>query len=78
MKLIVGMSGATGAIYGVRLLERLRAAKEKPDEPFFLAVGFVKPHLPFVAPKKYWDMYDPATIPLRTIDHLPSGCPDEP
>ncbi len=29
-----------------------------------LAVGFIKPHLPFVAPKKYWDLYDPAQIEL--------------
>lgn len=36
------------------------------EEPFFLAVGFVKPHLPFNAPEKYWDLYDPAQITLAT------------
>lgn len=34
------------------------------DEPFFLAVGFYKPHLPFCAPKRYWDLYDRDAIPL--------------
>jgi len=38
------------------------------DKPFFLACGFVKPHLPFFAPKRYWDLYDPSklTIPGNT------------
>lgn len=36
----------------------------KKDQPFWLGVGFIKPHLPFVAPKKYWDLYDPAKIQL--------------
>ena len=36
----------------------------KKDQPFWLGVGFIRPHLPFVAPKKYWDLYDPATIRL--------------
>jgi iduronate 2-sulfatase len=44
-------------------------------EPFFLAVGFLKPHLPFVAPKKYWDLYDPTKIPTPLINHLPEGAP---
>jgi len=45
-------------------------------EPFFLAVGFVKPHLPFVAPKKYWDLYDPAKIQLAPNPFRPKGAPD--
>lgn len=56
-------------------IERLRAAKEKPDEPFFLAVGFVKPHLPFVAPKKYWDLYDRSAFKLAEVRTPPEGAP---
>ncbi len=56
-------------------VKRLHALKAK-GEPFFLAVGFLKPHLPFVAPKKYWDLYDPAKIPGPAIDHLPEGAPE--
>ncbi len=41
----------------------LAELKEK-DEPFFFAVGFSKPHLPFVAPSKYWDLYDREEMPL--------------
>ncbi|MBT3666305.1 MAG: sulfatase [Opitutae bacterium] len=37
---------------------------KKPDQPLFLALGFKKPHLDFVAPKKYWDMYDREKIQL--------------
>ncbi len=36
----------------------------KKKQPFFYAVGFAKPHLPFVAPKKYWDLYDHSKISL--------------
>lgn len=49
----------------------------KMDQPFFLAVGFFKPHLPFVAPKKYWDLYDRANIHLPETYHRPKNAPDE-
>ncbi len=52
-------------------LDRLAA---KP-QPFFLAVGYVRPHLPFVVPNKYWDLYDPATIPLAEHALLPKNTP---
>lgn len=41
------------------------------DEPFFLGVGFFKPHLPFNAPEKYWDLYDETQIPLTKYDFIP-------
>jgi iduronate 2-sulfatase len=56
-------------------IRRLRAAKDKPNDPFFLAVGFVKPHLPFCAPKKYWDLYDPAAFTLEDRQTPPDGAP---
>ena len=45
---------------GIRLMREMKEG----DQPFFLAVGFKKPHLPFVAPKKYWDLYSPEQIEL--------------
>ena len=44
-----------------RMIEKL----SKGNKPFFLAVGFKRPHLPFSAPKKYFDLYDPKKIPLE-------------
>lgn len=55
---------------------RLRSAAAKPDQPFFLAVGFLKPHLPFCAPKKYWDMHDPAKFTLASVRTPPAGAPE--
>ena len=59
-----------------RVLERLKYASEHPDERFFMAVGFVKPHLPFCAPSRYWDMHDPAKFELAEIQTAPTGAPD--
>ncbi|MDP6044683.1 MAG: sulfatase, partial [Phycisphaerae bacterium] len=49
---------------------------KKKSKPFFLAVGFRKPHLPFCAPKKYWDMYDRAKIPSPESTKHPKGAPE--
>ena len=51
----------TDAMIATHAVQRLKALK---DSTFFLAVGFVKPHLPFVAPEKYWELYDPDKIEI--------------
>jgi iduronate 2-sulfatase len=60
---------------GDEAIRRLQAAGKKPSQPFFLAVGFVKPHLPFCAPKKYWDLHDPAAFQLAERQTPPDGAP---
>jgi iduronate 2-sulfatase len=56
-------------------IARLNTAAQTPDQPFFLAVGFVRPHLPFVAPKKYWDMYQRSEFKLPALQMAPEGAP---
>lgn len=58
-----------------RAVEFLRSRTKASAEPFFLAVGFYQPHLPFVAPKKYFDLYDPEKLPLPTNEFPPHGAP---
>lgn len=48
----------------------------KTDKPFFLAVGLKKPHLPFVAHQKYWDLYKREQFKLPTYRVAPSGAPE--
>jgi iduronate 2-sulfatase len=55
-------------------IQRLRAAKER-GTPFFLALGFVKPHLPLTAPKKYFDLHDPKKFSLAPDQRDPEGAP---
>ena len=58
-----------------RLAARTLADLKKQGKPFFLAVGMARPHLPFVAPKKYWDLYDPTKIYVPEFRKLPAGAP---
>ena len=46
------------------------------DEPFFLAVGYSKPHLPFCAPQRYWDLYDEEDIELPANNQPPKDAPE--
>jgi iduronate 2-sulfatase len=45
------------------------------EKPFYLGLGYFRPHLPFAVPKEYWDMYDPDEIPLATNSEIPEGAP---
>jgi len=45
-------------------------------KPFFFAVGFIKPHLPFVAPKKYWDLYKRDEMPLAPFQKHAKNSPE--
>jgi len=56
-------------------VRRLDAAKGRPGEPWFMGVGFLKPHLPFNAPKKYWELYTAEEFPLPAVTTLPQGSP---
>ncbi|MCF7816407.1 MAG: sulfatase, partial [Kiritimatiellales bacterium] len=57
-----------------RAIQVLRAYKDS-DQPLFLAVGFLKPHLPLIVPKKYWDLYDPDRLPVPANGSFPEGAP---
>ncbi|MFM9090655.1 MAG: sulfatase [Verrucomicrobiota bacterium] len=55
--------------------EAVRVLREIRDRPFFLAVGFWKPHAPFNAPKRYWDLDDRARLPPVDL-RAPAGAPE--
>ena len=60
-------------------MRRLQAAQQRrraDGTPFFIAAGFVRPHLPFSAPKKYWELHDPAKLPMPVFEKLSAGSPE--
>ncbi|QBN20448.1 sulfatase [Flavobacterium nackdongense] len=62
-------------IYTVEALKKLQMLASG-TKPFFLGVGYQRPHLPFVAPKKYWDLYKRENIKLAANQNLIDGTPD--
>lgn len=59
-------------------IRRLQAAEQRlqrEQTPFFIVAGFVRPHLPFSAPKRYWDLHDPSQLPMPTFESLPDQSP---
>ncbi|MBK1879332.1 sulfatase [Pelagicoccus mobilis] len=55
-------------------IERLKDYAQD-DQPFFLALGFTKPHMPFTAPAKYWELYDKEKLELAAYRERPKGAP---
>lgn len=68
----VGDEGYVDGLTAQLAIEQLGQLKQQ-EKPFFLAVGFFKPHLPFNAPKKYWDMYDENSIKLAPYNSVPQN-----
>ncbi len=69
----------TGYPDGLNALEAVKQLEKLKEEgnPFFLSVGFYKPHLPFNAPKKYWDLYDPDKISVADNNYPPKNLNNE-
>ncbi|WP_430809540.1 MULTISPECIES: sulfatase-like hydrolase/transferase [unclassified Carboxylicivirga] len=67
--------GYTDGQIAIDALNKLDALSSN-KQPFFMAVGFKKPHIPFIAPKKYWDLYDRHTIDLAAFQKVAAGSPD--
>jgi iduronate 2-sulfatase len=59
----------------IKRLQAAKALRQKKGTPFFITAGFARPHLPFSAPKKYWDLYDRAKLPLPKFEQLPADSP---
>ncbi|MCD6333275.1 MAG: sulfatase [Bacteroidales bacterium] len=62
-----------GKMRKFRRFRRFRRLSNSREQPFLLAVGFFRPHLPFNSPEKYWDLYNEDQIPLTPVPGIPEG-----
>jgi arylsulfatase A-like enzyme len=60
------------ALKAIETLKRLKS----DGKPFFLGLGFVKPHLPFTCPQKYWDLYPEKSVQLALNAQRPKDAPE--
>jgi len=63
---------------GIVAREAVQSLKELAEQkkPFLLLVGFRHPHMPWCAPKKYWDLYDRESLPTAANRNFPEGAPE--
>lgn len=66
----VGDEGYPDGLSAALAIDKLKELKDQ-DQPFFMGLGFFKPHLPFTAPQEYWDLYERDEIPLSPVSYIP-------
>lgn len=71
----VSDQGYEDGLYADEAVIKLKKLAKK-EKPFFLAIGFSRPHLPFNAPKKYWDLYDRNAIEIEKFQDLVPNTPE--
>ena len=57
------------------LVKKTLTKLSESDTPFFMGLGYFRPHLPFAVPKKYWDLYDKDEMPLSANPEIPKNAP---
>ncbi len=58
------------------LAKKVLTSMAKKGQPFYMGLGYFRPHLPFAVPKQYWDLYDPQKIPLAANPDVPKNAPE--
>jgi len=58
-----------------KMAKKVLSGLAEDHQPFYFALGYFRPHLPFAVPKKYWDLYDRNELPLASNPYLPKNSP---